>query len=72
MDTKEELDWTLKDRKEYDDQFNIRNSSDDEFVGMGPVGGLPAMVTFKRRSLRWITFTGRGDVDIDMLYRCLK
>jgi hypothetical protein len=72
MGTKEELDWTLKDRKEYDDQFNIRKSSDDEFVGMGTVGGLPTMVTFKRKALRWVTLTSRGDVDIDMLYRCLK
>jgi hypothetical protein len=72
MGTKEQLDWTLKDRKEYDDQFNIRKSSADEFVGMGTVGGLATMVTFRRKALRWITFTSRGDVDIDVLYRCLK
>jgi hypothetical protein len=71
MGTKEQLDWTLKDRKEYDDQFNIRKSA-DEFVGMGTVGGLPTMVTFKRKVLRWITFTSRGDVDIDVLYRCIR
>src|SRR5215217_9414149 len=69
MGTKEQLNWILKDRKEYDDQFNIRKSSADEFVGMGTVGGLPTMVTFKRKALRWITFTSRGDVDIDVLYR---
>jgi hypothetical protein len=72
MGTKEQLNWILKDRKEYDDQFNIRKSSADEFVGMGTVGGLPTMVTFKRKALRWITFTSRGDVDIDVLYRCLR
>jgi hypothetical protein len=72
MGTKEQLNWTLMDRKEYDDQFNIRTPSDDEFVGMGTVGGLPTMVTFKRRVLRWITFTSRGDVDIDTTYRCLR
>jgi hypothetical protein len=71
MGTKEQLDWTLKDRKEYDDQFNIRKSG-DEFVAMGTVGGLPTMVTFKRKMLRWTTFTSRGDVDIDTTYRCLK
>jgi hypothetical protein len=42
MGTKEQLDWILKDRKEYDDQFNIRKSG-DEFIGMGTVGGLPTM-----------------------------
>jgi hypothetical protein len=72
MGTKDQLDWTLMDRKEYDDQFNIRKSSDGEFVGMGTYAGLPTMVTFKRKALRWITFTSRGDVDIDVLYRCLK
>jgi len=72
MGTKDQLDWTLKDRKEYDDQFNIRKSSADEFIGMGTFAGLPTMVTFRSKALRWVTFTRRGDVDIDVSYRCRR
>ena len=32
MGTKDQLDWILKDRREYDDQFNIGKASADEFV----------------------------------------
>jgi len=68
--TKGQSDWSLKDREEFDDQFNIRKSSPDQFVGMGTFGGLPTMVTFKNNVLRWVTFTSSGDVDIETSYRC--
>jgi len=70
--TKGRSDWSLKDHEEFDDQFNIRKSSPDQFVGMGTFGGLPTMVTFKNNVLRWITFTSSGDVDIETNYRCRR
>jgi len=70
--TKGQSDWSLKDREEFDDQFNIRKSSPDQFVGMGTFGGLPTMVTFKNNVLRWITFTSGGDVDIETSYKCRR